>query len=73
MRVEDVIYREPLIHGAAVNDSRATKRPVLGNLCPLKNQIPSDFVMDAGVCMLHEMGHPLGGPHFATGGFDFFG
>ena len=65
MRVDHLIYREPSIPGAAINDFRATKNAVLGVLRPLKNIIPLDFVVDAGACIMHEMGHPREGPHFA--------
>ena len=64
MRVDHRIYREPSIPGAAINHSRATKNPVRGNLRPLTTKIPLDFVVDAGACILHEMGHPREGPHF---------
>ena len=65
MRVDHLSYRERSIPGAAINDFRATKSPVLGLLCPLKTPIPLDFVVDAGAFILHEMGHPRGGPHVA--------
>ena len=63
MRVEPLTYRKPTIPGAAINDFRATKGPVLGDLRPLQIPIPFDFVVDAGACILHEMGHPRGSPH----------
>jgi len=65
MRVDHLIYQERSITGAAINDFRATKNPVLGLPRPLVRIIPLDLVVDAGACILHEMGHPRGGPHFA--------
>ena len=55
MRVDHRIYREPSIPGAAINDSRATKSPVVGDLGALKTPIPLDFVVGAGAWILHEM------------------
>ena len=66
VRVEHLIYREPSIPGAAINDFRATKSPVIGFLRPLISPIPLDFVVDAGACILHEMGHPRG-DHISLG------
>ena len=63
MRVDHLIYREPSIPGAAINDSRATKNPVIGVLRPLTTIIPLDFVVDAGACIHYEVRYALGGPH----------
>jgi len=65
MRVDHLTYLEPAIHGAAINDSRATKNPVIGYPRPLKRIIPLDLVVDAGACVHYEMRHPFGGKHFS--------
>ena len=63
MRVDHIIYREPSIPGAAINDSRATKNPVIGLPRPLTTIIPLDFVVDAGPSIHYEMRYMLVGPH----------
>ena len=63
MRVDHLIYGERSIPGAAINDFRATKSPVLGVPRPLIRIIPLQFVVDVRACIHYVMGHPRGGPH----------